>query len=454
MKNLTVGNLVKVTEGKYYGDKNLLEKEIKAIHTDSREITEDSLFIPIVGEKVDAHKFIPKVFEDGALCTLSEKKLENFDKPYILIKSSNKALLDIAEFYLKQLDIKVVGVTGSVGKTSTKEMIASVLSTKFNTLWTEGNFNNEIGLPLTVFRLTGEEDVAVLEMGISDFGEMSRLTKVARPDVAVITNIGTCHLENLKSRDGVLKAKTEIFEGLKDKGKICINGDDDKLKTITSYNNSEIIFYGKDSQNAIYAQNIENMGLKGTRCEICTPEGNFNVRIYIPGVHMVYNALAACSAGLSFSLTLEEIKEGIEDLKSIDGRLNIIETEKYTIMDDCYNSNPVSMMSSIDILGEAFGRKVCILGDMFELGEDEAELHKKVGVYVKESKADVLITVGNLSRYINEGAADSNVECVHFDTKAEAFENLEKVLKEKDSILVKASHGMEFNEIVEFLKRK
>ena len=212
MKNLTLEHIAQVCNGTYYGPEGKKQEEVQSIITDSRKAESGCLFVPIVGERVDAHKFIPQVMEAGALATLSERLLENADFPYILVESSLQAVKNIAEFYLKQLNIPVVGITGSVGKTSTKEVIASVLSQKYRTLKTQGNFNNELGLPLTVFRLREEDEIAVLEMGISDFGEMTRLAKIARPDTCVITNIGTCHLENLGDRDGVLKAKTENIQ--------------------------------------------------------------------------------------------------------------------------------------------------------------------------------------------------------------------------------------------------
>lgn len=475
MKMLTIENIEKVTKGIYHGPEEILRTEVTGVYTDSRKVIEGSLFIPIVGERVDGHSFISNVFEQGALCTLSERELENSAYPYIQVESSLQALKDIAEFYLEQLDTKVVGVTGSVGKTSTKEMIASVLEQSFKILKTDGNFNNEIGLPLTVFRLTGEEEIAILEMGISDFGEMSRLTKIAKPDVAVITNIGLCHLENLKTRDGILKAKTEIFEGLKESGSIVLNGDDDKLATVTAYKNNSIVFFGNEAADnkSVYTTQVKSLGLRGTSCTICTPKGDMQVTVPVPGIHMVTNATAACAVGLSFDMELEEIKKGIESLKQVSGRVNIISTEKFTIIDDCYNANPVSMKSSIDILKDALGRKVCILGDMFELGENEEALHREVGAYVKEKGIDVLVTIGNLSRCISE-AAQCNVcdieemcpdsgqsdcqqdslktTCVHYPTKQDAFKEFGAILKDGDSILVKASHGMEFPEVVEFLK--
>lgn len=451
MKNLNISNIAKACGGTYYGPSELLAKEVSSIYTDSRKIEQDSLFIPIVGERVDGHDFIENVFSKGALVTLSEKKLDS-GFPYVLVESSLQALKDLAEFYLEQLAIPVVGITGSVGKTSTKEMIASVLAQKYCTLKTDGNFNNEIGLPLTVFRLREEHQVAVLEMGISDFGEMSRLTKIAKPDVAVITNIGLCHLENLGSRDGILKAKTEIFEGLRSNGTIVLNGDDDKLATIEQYEGIRPVFFGYDKNHEIYADEIENLGLKGVSCKIHTKQGAFHAHIPVPGVHMVMNAMAACGVGLALGLNLQQIRDGIQSLKPVSGRTNILCGERYTVIDDCYNANPVSMKASVDVLMGAIGRKVCILGDMFELGEKEEELHRQVGEYIAGKELDLLVTIGSLSRNISQASAvNEHCQCVHFDSKEHAFRMLPELLKQGDSILVKASHGMHFTEIVEYL---
>ena len=230
---------------------------------------------------MDGHDFIDKVFEMGALAVVSEKKLD-IDKPYILVKSSLEALKKLAAYYRSTLEIPVVGITGSVGKTSTKEFIASVLSTKYKVLKTEGNFNNEIGLPLTIMNIRPEHQVAVIEMGISDFGEMTRLSKIARPDICVITNIGICHLENLKDRDGVLKAKTEMFEYASKDCEIVLNGDDDKLITVKEYKGKKVHYFGKSDNFEIYATDIKNNGILGTNCNIHIDEDVINVDIHIP----------------------------------------------------------------------------------------------------------------------------------------------------------------------------
>ena len=232
MKGMTLEAVAKACDGIYHGSDGDKIKEVSAITTDSRQIQPQGMFIAIKGARSDGHAYIDSCYEKGALCCISEQELPGEKRPYIQVESSLQALKDIAQLYRANLDIKVVGITGSVGKTSTKETIAAVLSQKYKVLKTQGNFNNEIGLPLTIFRLTEEDEIAVLEMGISDFGEMTRLTKIAQPDICVITNIGLCHLENLKSREGILKAKTEIFKSMNPDGTVILNGDDDKLITI------------------------------------------------------------------------------------------------------------------------------------------------------------------------------------------------------------------------------
>ena len=456
MKNMTLGNIAAACSVTYYGREEAKEKTIADITTDSRKAGKDSLFVAIKGEKVDAHRFIPAVFGQGALCVICEQAPEQPAGAYILVESSLQAIKDIAEFYRQQLDMKVVGITGSVGKTSTKEMIASVLSEKYRVLKTLGNFNNELGLPLTVFRLREEDEIAVLEMGISNFGEMHRLSKIARPDICVMTNIGQCHLEFLGDRDGVLRAKSEIFDYIAEDGTIILNGDDDKLATLHEVKGITPVFFGIDSDRKIHATNIHSLGLKGIACTICTEQGDFNVTIPIPGYHMVYNALAGTAVGLSLGMTTEEIRRGIEKLESLSGRFHIIETGEYTVVDDCYNANPVSMKSSLNVLHDALGRKVAILGDMGELGEDERQLHEEVGVEAGKQDIQLLICVGALSEYMAKAAKETNpqMKVVHMDTLEETLEKLPGLLQKEDTILVKASHFMHFEKIVEALTSK
>ena len=461
MKNMTLENIEKACGGRYIGTEAEKKTEVLGVVIDSRQVESGYLFVAIPGEKVDGHKFIPDVFAKGAAAVLSEQQLEDPAGPYILVESTTKALRDLAEYYRKSLDIKVVGITGSVGKTSTKEMIASVLSEKYKVLKTEGNYNNEIGLPLTIFKIRAEHEVAVLEMGISEFGEMHRLATMANPDICVITNIGLCHLENLKTRDGILKAKTESFAHLKKDGIAILNGDDDKLSTIRQVGDKEPVFYGmeekmeyrEDAKKSVYATGVENLGLYGMQARIHTPEGERDVRIPIPGEHNVYNALAATAVGLSLGLPLDQISSGILKAKTIGGRTNLLNTGSMTVIDDCYNANPVSMKASIDVLATAEGRKIAVLGDMGELGENEKKLHYEVGEYLAKKEIDVLFCAGELSEEIAKAAQKESKTCevYYFKTRDALLEQLLPFLKKGDTVLVKASHFMEYPKIVKAL---
>jgi UDP-N-acetylmuramoyl-tripeptide--D-alanyl-D-alanine ligase len=461
MKNMTLENIEKACGGRYIGTEAEKKTEVLGVVIDSRQVESGYLFVAIPGEKVDGHKFIPDVFAKGAAAVLSEQQLEDPAGPYILVESTTKALRDLAEYYRKSLDIKVVGITGSVGKTSTKEMIASVLSEKYKVLKTEGNYNNEIGLPLTIFKIRAEHEVAVLEMGISEFGEMHRLATMANPDICVITNIGLCHLENLKTRDGILKAKTESFAHLKKDGIAILNGDDDKLSTIRQVGDKEPVFYGmeekmeyrEDAKKSVYATGVENLGLYGMQARIHTPEGERDVRIPIPGEHNVYNALAATAVGLSLGLSLDQISSGILKAKTIGGRTNLLNTGSMTVIDDCYNANPVSMKASLDVLATAEGRKIAVLGDMGELGENEKKLHYEVGEYLAKKEIDVLFCAGELSEEIAKAAQKESKTCevYYFKTRDALLEQLLPFLKKGDTVLVKASHFMEYPKIVKAL---
>lgn len=459
MKNLTLEHIAQVCGGVYRGPENKKHICVTSITSDSRKAEPGCLFVPILGARVDGHRFISQVIEAGALGTLSERELAGAEFPYVQVESSLQAVKDIAGYYLEQLKIPVVGITGSVGKTSTKEMIAAVPEQKFRVLKTQGNFNNELGLPLTIFRLRDEDEIAVLEMGISDFGEMHRLASIAKPNTCVITNIGTCHLENLGDRDGVLRAKTEVFDHLKENAAVILNGDDDKLRTVEEVQGRSPMFFGLNPELSVYADSIEPKGLKGISCRIHTPAGEFSVTVPIPGQHMVYNALAGTAVGLTYGMKLEEIKKGIESLQPVSGRFHIIETDNYTIVDDCYNANPMSMKASLGILKDALGRKVAVLGDMGELGKDEAALHGEVGSYAGNCGIDLLVCVGKLSEHMAQAAkkaareTDQKLKVVYFETRQELLEGVRELVQEGDTVLVKASHFMEFGTVVEALRQ-
>lgn len=461
MKNLTLRHIAEACGGTLYHYREENDGEVCGVVLDSRQVEPGFLFIATKGERVDGHRFIPQVMQKGAAGAVCEEVPENEDGIYIQVEDSFQALKDIARFYRQQLDLKVIGITGSVGKTSTKEFIASVLETKYKVLKTEGNFNNEVGLPLTVLKIREEHEAAVLEMGISDFGEMHRLSEIAKPDICVLTNIGQCHLENLKSREGILKAKTEIFDFMQEDGTVCINGDDDMLRTIEAVKGRRPMTFGKEKSNRVYAEKTENKGLFGSSAEIHIDGETFDAAIPLPGEHMVYNALAAACVGSLMGLSTEQIREGIAAVRPVGGRSHIIRLEGWVLIDDCYNANPVSVCAALDLLSAALTRKAAVLGDMFELGENEREMHAEVGAYAVQKGIDVIICIGALSETMfwrareEAGKAGRTSENIYyFADKQEFLIKSGEILQKGDTVLVKASHGMAFEEIVRALEER
>ncbi len=457
------------------------DTEVTSAVLDSRQVTEGALFFAVPGERVDGHKFIGSAYGKGACCVVTRKTPQQVEDEYgipadswgayILVEDTLSALKDIAAYYRSTLDIPFVGITGSVGKTSTKEFIAGVLSEKYHVLKTEGNFNNEIGVPLTILRIRKEHQAAVVEMGISEFGEMSRLSRIVRPNVCVITNIGQCHLENLKTRDGILKAKTEIFDYMAEDAQVCLNGDDDKLRTVTQVKGRPVHFFGlgDDPGKEVYAADVVSKGLFGSEAVLhmksagagTVPEQQeitLPVKVSLPGIHMVANAAAAACVGQLLGLSQEQIVEGIRKVEPVSGRSHLISLEKYTLIDDCYNANPVSMRAALDLLNMADNQKIAILGDMFELGADSDRMHRRTGEYAATAGIDRIICIGENARHIYEGACEAGGrECVYFATKGDFLEayglEREELLPEDSTILIKASHGMAFEEIVKMLEQ-
>ena len=447
MKKFTLAEIAASCGGKYVGEEALKNTAITSVERDSRAVKDGSLFLAIKGERVDGHDFIEKCYDSGAVCAICEKAPENPKKPYILVDSTLNAVKDIAKAYREKFDIPVVGVSGSVGKTSTKEMLYAVLSQRFKTHKTQGNLNNELGVPLTILSMPEEAQAAVIEMGISDFGEMTRLARVAQPTICVLTIIGCCHLENLGDRDGVMKAKTEMFKYARDGAEFILNGDDDKLSTITDVSGKKPIFFGIDSKNDYYAEDIENNGEGGVSCKLCFGDTKLDVTIPAIGTYMVSNALAAAAAGKLLGLSDEQIKKGVEAYKTVGSRANVINNGKIRIIDDCYNANPTSVKASLETLKNFNGRTVAVLGDMKELGTDELQLHFDTGAYAKQIGIDVVLAAGPLAKSLADGADGK-----WYETKEELIKALPEIIKEGDTVLVKASHSMQFEKIVEFLK--
>jgi len=461
MRNMTLNAIAWAVHGVlYYEEKSDTMKEASMVTIDSRQIEPDGIFVATKGERVDGHSFIDQVFLAGALAVICEELPARAKGPCIVVEDSFQALKDLASYYRSQVSIKVVGIIGSMGKTSTKEMVAAVLSAHYNVLKTEGNFNNEVGVPLTIFRIRDAHEVAVVEMGISDFSEMDRLGAIVRPDIVVFTCVGPCHLEFLGDLDGVLKAKSEIINHMAVNGVLVLNGQDEKLNSINDEQagGRTIIRYGEDGQNnQVYATDIVKRGLEGSVFMANFPDNShYEMTVPLPGYHMVNNALAAAAVGYEMGLNLEEIRRGMAGVEALSGRGHLIRTQKYLIVDDCYNANPRSVCGAVDILGDALGRKVAILGDMFELGEDSDKLHREVGEYAATHGIDSLICVGSNAKHIYEAARlHENLEIRYYPNRELLMKALsdtsKEILKPGDTILIKASHGMGFAEVVNML---
>ena len=461
--NLKIKDILKCTNGKLIiGD---TEKECKNYSKDTRTIKKGDTYIGIKGEKFDGSSFWKDALNNGAviinnikLDEIEEYKKQN--KNIIQVEDTIKAIGEMASYKIKiqkgKYNLKVVGVTGSVGKTSTKDIIANVLSNKYKVLKTEGNNNNHIGLPLTILRLQDEE-IAVIEMGMNHLGEISYLTKIAKPDIAVITNIGTSHIGNLGSRENILKAKLEILEGM-DKKKIVINNDNDLLNKwyLENKNNIEIHTFGIKNESEFNAKNIK---LKENSSEFICENKNEKINIEVPvgGEHFILNALCGLTVGKLLNLNNEEIKNGIKDFKLTAKRMEINHLKNnITIINDSYNASYESMKASISNLKNMNGeRKIAVLGDMFELGDFSEKLHKEVGTEIYKNKIDKLYLIGNYSKFIGEEAEKEGYKkenIFYFENKDELFNNLKNNLKSGDVILIKASNGMKLFEIAEKLK--
>ncbi|MBR5491235.1 MAG: UDP-N-acetylmuramoyl-tripeptide--D-alanyl-D-alanine ligase [Oscillospiraceae bacterium] len=447
MRGLSLENIIAASGGEYFGDSALLSKEVTAITSDSRKVEPGCLFAAIPGERVDGHDFIPAVMAAGALCSIGEKLPEENIRPFIRVPNTIEALQSIAEFYRREFDIPFVGITGSVGKTTAKEMVASVLSQHYNVHKTAGNFNNELGVPLTLFGLREEHTAAVIEMGISHFGEMSLLTKIVKPNYGLFTVIGHAHLEFLGVRRGVLKAKGEMVEGINAEGKIFCCGDDDLLSEADF--GREKICYGLGENCLVRAENIRTTDDGSTLCTVVKGERRFDVSINAYGEHMISAALAGAAVGMELGLSDEEIARGIAAYEPVGARARLIKTDFLSIIDDCYNSNPTSLASSLRSLASVEGRKVAILGDMFELGENGEQLHFECGKYALELGVDKLLCCGGLSAATARGAGEI---AKHFESKESLIAALSQEIEKGDTVLVKASRGMKFEDISAALK--
>ena len=459
-KDLTVKEILECTKGKLIiGKDNIVCSNFSK---DTRTIKKDDTYIGIKGENFDGSLFWKEALKNGAKVAIveniefSEKELDDFkDKTIIKVENTLNALYEIATYKRNLYNIPIIGVTGSVGKTSTKDMIASVLSQKYNTLKTEGNNNNSIGLPLTILKLKDHE-AAVIEMGMNHFGEISILTKIAKPTISVITNIGTSHIGNLGSRENILRAKLEILEGM-DKKILVINNDNDLLnKWSKDQQNCEIHTYGIENISDLMAKNIKlHENSSDFECDI--DNNKLDIHVPVAGEHFILNAMCATCIGKLLGLTDEEIKNGIKTFELTKRRMDITKSEcGATIINDTYNASYESMKASIKSMCEyKNNRKIAVLGDMFELGKFSEELHEKVGEEVAKNNIDILLCCGENSKFIVKSAQEHrmNKENIYYlENKQEIINKLKQIIDKNDVILVKASNGMKFSEIVEELK--
>ena len=453
METITVGQLLEAVHGTLLGGSQDIELTVSGVDTDSRDIHPGSLFIPLVGERFDGHAYITSALEAGAAGCLTARVRTDYreDKFYIQVGNTERALRDLAAWYKNRFQIPFVGITGSVGKTTAKDMIAAVLSVKYKVLKTEGNFNNNIGLPLTLLRLDHTHQVGVLEMGMDKPGEIDYLSDIVRPEVGVITNIGDAHIEKLGSRENIFKAKCELLPNIrKEGGLVVLNADDPMLTTLRGNTPVQAVFCGK-AENADYrAQVTGGDGVSHIHCHVTTPNMERDIRIPALGEHMIYPTLIAAAVGEHFGLTSDEIEDGIARFVPTRMRMNVIQREgEITILDDSYNANPQSMRAAISVLADTHSSwKVAILGDMFELGPYAPALDAGVGDYLGKRGIDCLVAVGKLSEHMAQGAREAGVPTVYScGNKEEAKAVLPQVVRPDSTILVKASRGMALEEL-------
>lgn len=452
MLPMTISEIAAAVEGTWLNPRENVAP-VTTVCTDSRALTEGCLFLPWVGERFDGHHFIESALEGGAAGCLCAKVPETLreDKFYIQVDDTRLALRRLASVYRDQFDIPVVQITGSVGKTTTKEMVASVLSARYNTLKTQGNFNNDIGTPLTLLNLGKEHEAAVIETGMNHFGEIEYLGVMVRPDIAVISNIGDAHIEFLGSRQGILQAKCEIFEHLKEGGLAVLNGDDALLDTVKEQN-FRIARCGHSEHSTVRIENLVDHGVEGISCTVVTAKDRYALSIPAPGAHMAYAASIAVAVGEELGLTNEEIVRGVAAYEPAGSRMRVLRfDEGRIVLDDCYNANPQSVAAALEVLAKTeCERKVAVLGDMGELGDLTDQAHYNMGALAAMLGIDLVIAIGTKAVRIADGAAMSGGRVLHFETKEEVA--IQSYLKSGTAMLIKASHAMQFEKLVAQLK--
>ena len=457
MEEMNIEEISLALKGKIFNCDNGIS--ITGVSTDSRSISFGELFIPIKGLNFDGHDFIEDAVLSGASAVLTEKDLSYASFPYIKVKDTKKALMDLAAYYKSKFRIPFIAITGSAGKTTTKEMVSSILAESFNVLKNEGNINNTIGLPLTIFKLNQQHEVCVLEMGMNSIGEIKSLSTIVKPSIAVITNIGSAHIEKLGSRDNILKAKLEVLNYFTSEDIAILNGDDDMLSSVKD-NCLNIVRVGTEVGNHIYAKDIRTMDDKGVEFSTYI-NGDFH-DFYIPiiGTHNVYNALFAIAVGMSMGMDIDKIKKGLVNFVGVRMRMEpIIINSGIKIINDAYNANPESMSAAIEVMSNLHSRnrKVLVLADMLEQGDYARKSHYKIGALVAKNNIDILIAIGEESKATVEGALDHGMEkskVYHFMDNDHVVNRINDILMPFDTVLFKGSRAAALEEIVEFLRER
>ncbi len=427
--------------------------EITNICTDSRDVKPGSIFVALCGEKFDGHAFVKTAMENGALWAVVQKEGDYGTDKLLFVNTTRQAFLDIAGLYRSKFSPKVLAVTGSVGKTTTREMIAAVIKSRYNTLKTENNLNNEVGVPKTILELDESIEALVLEFGMVNLGEIRELTVPAKPDIAVITCIGTCHIENLGSRENIKKAKFEIVEGLKKGGTLLLNKDNDMLKDVCLPEYNVVYYAVEDTSADITAKDIDEHDGETDFTIVCE-SGEYRAHIPAMGVHNVLNALAGFGAGVAAGIEPEQCAKALANFKNTGMRQKVQICRGVTVVEDCYNANPDSMKAALSTLGAQKipegAQKIAVLGDMLELGTVAESSHYEIGKLAAE-KADVLLCYGELSKLIAAGAWVNGMRTAafHFESKDELAAELRKIAKSGDIVWLKASRGMKFEDIAE-----
>ena len=426
-------------------------RQITGVSTDTRTIKQGDLFLALVGPNFDGHKFVDTAQEKGASAMVVSEPIKS-DLPYILVEDTKMALGQLGAAVKKKVAPKTVGITGSSGKTTVKEMVASILSRRGKVLATKGNFNNDIGVPLTLLRLEQDHEFAVIEMGANHLGEIAYTTQLVKPDVATIVNAAAAHLEGFGSLLGVARAKSEIFKGLTEKGTAILNADSQFMKFWQGkLHHTNVKAFSVEQSTDFHAEDV-TLGLDGcAQFDLCTPQGQVSVLLTLPGTHNVSNALVAAALAMEVGATLEDVKFGLENMQQVGGRLQVIQlTNQVKVLDDSYNANVASVNAAIDLLSSFYGRKILVLGDMGELGEKARYYHEQAGEYAKQKGITDLYTLGVLSQ-----SASDSFGGQHFSSIESLVEqlNLDAGGEQRDiSILIKGSRSAKMERVVKALE--